>query len=1013
MIKLILKPYLVFFLLLILPFAGLCQIPHLKWVDDLGAVGDSKPTGLITDAQNNIYITGIFEGTVDFDPSAGVKNLTSVGGYDTYVAKYTSAGALIWAISMGGNGLDQVNNMTVDAGGNPTITGQYNSTNFIAGSVNLLGQGSDDIFIIHMDTNGNILWGKTIGGSTTDRGEEVNADNQGNLIETAIFQSTITIGASTFTGAGVVYNGLVIKYDPSGNLIWAIDLGGSGDTEIYGNASDSNGNIVVSGSYSGSVDFDPLGIHHTLINGSNTPFLAEYTPAGKLIWVNTLNGSFVGNQSVVAIGTNNNIYLSAAFSSLLQFNPSTALNALGQDTFIAGYSSNGTFQFAKDLGGSGASSFPYQIRSDATNNVYVSGYFSGTIDFNPDPAVTANVTYHGQRDFFLVKLDQNGLYQWAFGGGSPNCDQTLGVELAVDTNNDVVLGGSFCSTVNFDSSACGLYNLSAQNGISDTFIAKYIQGTPANSAITSFTVPQQISIPAIDQVNHKITVIVAPGTDVKTLTPTVIVSNGGTVSPTSGVAENFTSPVVYTVSACIPVPYTVTVAVYIAKIDTTCSAAANIVTGDAASPVPDSYTWQLFQANVWNSAPGVTTNKDYQTSALTNNTNAVVTYQLRRQISVGGVISYDSFYNVTVMPVIAITNNVITQPAVTSFCLNGDPGNIVGSIPVGGTGVYIYQWQSSTDNVTFTNISAKTQSFDPPVINATTYYRRSISSGACVPPSISNVITMTVNPLPQVTAAGVSICQGTGATLTAASTDQNAVINWYAAASGGNILFTGKTFTTPVLNSGTTYYAEASDSNTGCTSATRATATVQIIQQLAAPIVTVQATTSSSITFQWSAVTGATGYQVSIDNGQTFITPSSGSNGLTHTVSGLQPQQSITILVQATGNSNCQLSGSSTAVTAVAVSPIGNLIFVPNAFTPNGDGKNDVVYVHSENIKSLKFYVYDQWGELLYTSLSQQNGWDGTYKGTKEPVGVYVYYLEAIMIDGQQITKKGTIALLR
>jgi len=86
---------------------------------------------------------------------------------------------------------------------------------------------------------------------------------------------------------------------------------------------------------------------------------------------------------------------------------------------------------------------------------------------------------------------------------------------------------------------------------------------------------------------------------------------------------------------------------------------------------------------------------------------------------------------------------------------------------------------------------------------------------------------------------------------------------------------------------------------------------------------------------------------------------------------------------------------------------------VPNAFTPNGDGRNDIVYVHSTNIRSLKFYVYDQWGELLYTSLNQANGWDGTYKGTKEPVGVYVYYLEATMNDGLLVNKKGTITLLR
>lgn len=88
-------------------------------------------------------------------------------------------------------------------------------------------------------------------------------------------------------------------------------------------------------------------------------------------------------------------------------------------------------------------------------------------------------------------------------------------------------------------------------------------------------------------------------------------------------------------------------------------------------------------------------------------------------------------------------------------------------------------------------------------------------------------------------------------------------------------------------------------------------------------------------------------------------------------------------------------------------------IYVPNAFTPNGDGKNDQVHVHSESIQSMAFYIYDQWGELLFTSTNIQNGWDGTYKGAKEPVGVYVYSVQATMIDGRKVTKKGTITLLR
>ena len=213
------------------------------------------------------------------------------------------------------------------------------------------------------------------------------------------------------------------------------------------------------------------------------------------------------------------------------------------------------------------------------------------------------------------------------------------------------------------------------------------------------------------------------------------------------------------------------------------------------------------------------------------------------------------------------------------------------------------------------------------------------------------------------------------------------------------------------MSTDTTYYAEAVDNTTGCLSASRIAVAVQVLQPLTAPVVTVSAIGTTSVTFQWTAVAGATGYQVSIDSGKTFTNPSSGANGLTNTVSGLQPGSIVTIIVQATGSQACQLSVNSAPVTATI--PQNELVYVPNAFTPNGDGNNDVVHVHSESIQNMTFYIYDQWGELIFTSSDIQNGWDGTYKGTKEPVGVYVYYLEATMINGQKVNKKGTITLLR
>lgn len=88
-------------------------------------------------------------------------------------------------------------------------------------------------------------------------------------------------------------------------------------------------------------------------------------------------------------------------------------------------------------------------------------------------------------------------------------------------------------------------------------------------------------------------------------------------------------------------------------------------------------------------------------------------------------------------------------------------------------------------------------------------------------------------------------------------------------------------------------------------------------------------------------------------------------------------------------------------------------IYVPNAFTPDGDGKNDVVYVRSKMITDMNFFVYDRWGEKVFESHDQSNGWNGTFKGKNCDPGVFVYFLEATCHNKKNFLKKGNITLIK
>ncbi|MGY3214762.1 Ig-like domain-containing protein [Mucilaginibacter sp. HD30] len=354
--------------------------------------------------------------------------------------------------------------------------------------------------------------------------------------------------------------------------------------------------------------------------------------------------------------------------------------------------------------------------------------------------------------------------------------------------------------------------------------------------------------------------------------------------------------------------------------------------------------------------------------------------------------------NANVVPDVAVnppTRNINSGQTATFTASSTTPGTSFKwySTPTGGSPIFT--------GATYTS---------PSVYTNTTYYAEAVVTATNTPSAsrATGVVSVTaVSPAtPVIATTGTNICPGTTTALTITNPNPDFTVRWYADAGLTDLRATGNSFNTTALNANTIFYAQSTDP-AGNKSAV-ATVTVTVTAPPAAPIVTVASVTTSSITFQWSGVAGAVGYQVSTNGGTNFVDVGAGT---TYTVMGLQANQSATVIIRATGA--CQTGLNSAAVTGTSSNPFGNDLFIPNAFTPNGDGNNDVVYVYGTAVKGVNFSVYNQWGELLYRTNVLNSGWDGTYKGRVQPVGVYVYYVEATMDDGQLIKKKGTITLLR
>ncbi|MET1055318.1 MAG: putative Ig domain-containing protein [Pedobacter sp.] len=327
----------------------------------------------------------------------------------------------------------------------------------------------------------------------------------------------------------------------------------------------------------------------------------------------------------------------------------------------------------------------------------------------------------------------------------------------------------------------------------------------------------------------------------------------------------------------------------------------------------------------------------------------------------------------------------------------------------GGTGPFTYVATGLPPGLTFNPVTREITGI--PTLGGTFNVVVTVTDGTGTTATATYVIVVRV-PNPVVLSA--QSCDGTSATLTVSNPVAGVTYNWYAAATGGNILATGTSIQTPAITASTSYYVEGVS---GTAVSSRTMANVVLLAKLATPVVTRQSSTFTSITFSWNAVTGAASYEISRNGGTTWETPSSGATGTTHLVFGLQSNEAVTLQVRAKGTTNCQTSDAgsftSRADNGSGNQPENNDVFVPNTFTPNGDGNNDIFYAYGSSIVNATMRIYDQWGHVIFISRQMNMGWDGTYRGQPQPNGVYIYMIDIDMRDGTKLMRKGTVTLLK
>jgi len=468
---------------------------NFVWATGIGGSYSESAYDITLDESGNIYTTGFFTYTCDFDPGSGIFNLTAVGNEDGFVLKLSPAGAFMWAKAFSGVKNEYGTSIATDLTGLQgvyTVGATLRITDFDPGPSNYyLGNSNDEHtqFTSKLDINGDFVWAKAVGFEEVAYG----AAYTYSIVADPINGDTYTSG--TFTGkidfdpgigvldlVSTVYSdAFVTKLTADGQLVWVKTFGApNGNIWLCPMTWDyDDGDIYVAGGFWGLVDFDPgPGTYEMHTGESADAFICKLDNNGNFQWVKSFKGS--GNVAITSIFVDSsaNIYTTGNFSLSIDFDPGgdeyTLFSNGGDDIFISKLDSLGNFLWAKSMGG--ILTWENDIFETGTSivvdpvdgAVYTTGEFDWTpVDFDPGPG-TFIIETGSSVNTFILKLDAGGNFSWAksFSGESWTVGNSIDIS---SVSHHVLTTGYFSDRVDFDPGP-GAFNLDPV-GITDAFIS--------------------------------------------------------------------------------------------------------------------------------------------------------------------------------------------------------------------------------------------------------------------------------------------------------------------------------------------------------------------------------------------------------------------------------------------------------------------------------------------------------------------------------------------------------------
>lgn len=488
----------------------------VQWHTRIASTGTDIGLVVTTDSSGNLYVGGrgggpsVTTNVYNINNGSVAIGLTSIASNDAFLAKYDTNGTFLWAVKIGGSGVDVLYGLITDSSGNIYACGT--STSAISVNVYttaqvlvtgtgfpITGDGGGTGWIIKYDSTGVVQYVNRVDSVVQDIVYGLGVDSGDNLYVAGragssgntsfnTYNSNIT-GNNIFSTITLVGNtdAFVVKYNSNGAVQWARRIGSTADDQAYGIAVDSAGNSYTCGQFSGTrfSMYGPMSVFNTLPNaGGQDSIAVKYNTNGVPQWAARIASTANDDSTSTAVDPSGNIYFGGRYNNqTLTLNNGdgstfTTLAAGGIASYIAKYNSSGTGIWAVRFTGNDGQT-PTGIATDSTGNVYICGDYRSTTTtfFNSDgtTGLTLNSTAFQNGDAFMVKYNSNGFAQWVvrFFGSSTSNEVALAV--ATDSSGNIYVSGSTGSGVsmtilNSDGSTFGTL---ANGGATDAFLIKY------------------------------------------------------------------------------------------------------------------------------------------------------------------------------------------------------------------------------------------------------------------------------------------------------------------------------------------------------------------------------------------------------------------------------------------------------------------------------------------------------------------------------------------------------------